>query len=56
MKDKDLALQIAKKVKEVGGIAYFVGGYVRDSILDIPNKDIDIEIHGIKPEILKNIK
>ena len=55
MKDKDLALQIAKKVKEVGGIAYFVGGYVRDSILDIPNKDIDIEIHGIKPEILKNI-
>lgn len=55
MKDKDLALQIAKKVKEVGGIAYFVGGYVRDSILDISNKDIDIEIHGIKPEILKNI-
>lgn len=50
-----MAIQIAKKVKEVGGIAYFVGGYVRDSILDIPNKDIDIEIHGIKPEILKNI-
>lgn len=55
MNNYDLAVQIAKKVKEVGGIAYFVGGYVRDSILDIPNKDIDIEIHGIKPEILKNI-
>lgn len=55
MNNYDLAVKIAKKVKEVGGIAYFVGGYVRDSILDIPNKDIDIEIHGIKPEILKNI-
>ena len=55
MDNYSMAIQIAKKVKEVGGIAYFVGGYVRDSILDIPNKDIDIEIHGIKPEILKNI-
>lgn len=55
MNNYSMAVKIAKKVKEVGGIAYFVGGYVRDSILDIPNKDIDIEIHGIKPEILKNI-
>lgn len=55
MDNYSMAVKIAKKVKEVGGIAYFVGGYVRDSILDIPNKDIDIEIHGIKPEILKNI-
>lgn len=55
MDNYSMAIQIAKKVKEVGGIAYFVGRYVRDSILDIPNKDIDIEIHGIKPEILKNI-
>ena len=55
MDNYSMAVKIAKEVKEVGGIAYFVGGYVRDSILDIPNKDIDIEIHGIKPEILKNI-
>ena len=37
MDNYSMAIQIAKKVKEVGGIAYFVGGYVRDSILDIPN-------------------
>lgn len=35
MKDKNLALQIAKKVNEIGGTAYFVGGCVIDSVLGI---------------------
>lgn len=55
MNNYDLAVQIAKKVNEIGGIAYFVGGYVRDKLLGIPNKDIDIEIHNINPEVLENI-
>ena len=37
----------ASKVKEKGGRAFYVGGYVRDLLLNIPNKDIDIEVHGI---------
>lgn len=55
MNNYDFAVQIAKKVNEIGGTAYFVGGYVRDSILGISNKDIDIEIHNVTPYILKNI-
>lgn len=38
---------IAEKIAELGGRAYYVGGYVRDSLLEKQNKDIDIEIHRI---------
>lgn len=55
MNNYDLAVQIAKKVEEAGGTAYFVGGYVRDKLLGIPNKDIDIEIHNIAPYILEDV-
>lgn len=55
MNNYDFAVQVAKEVNEIGGTAYFVGGCVRDSILGIPNKDIDIEIHNVTPYILKNI-
>lgn len=55
MNNYSLAVQIAKEVNEIGGTTYFVGGYVRDSILGIPNKDIDIEIHNVAPYILENI-
>lgn len=43
--NKDILL--ASKVKEKGGRAFYVGGYVRDLLLNIPNKDIDIEVYGI---------
>jgi hypothetical protein len=45
MKNRDisLAFKIASAVKNYGGETYFVGGYVRDTILNTENKDIDIE-------------
>ncbi len=49
------AEEIALKVKENGGTAYFVGGFVRDRLLGIENKDIDIEIHGIGVSALRDI-
>lgn len=55
MNNYNFAVQIARKVNEIGGTTYFVGGYVRDSLLGIPNKDIDIEIHNVTPYILENI-
>ena len=55
MKDEILAKKIAIEVNKAGGSAYYVGGYVRDDILGIPNKDIDIEIHNIEPNVLENI-
>lgn len=55
MNDIDLARDIAKKVSLHGGRAFFVGGFVRDSLLGLTNKDIDIEIHGISPDTLRAI-
>lgn len=46
---------ICKKIKEAGGTAYYVGGYVRDKLLNRDNKDIDIEVHGIDIDTLKNV-
>lgn len=54
-KDIIMAKQIAKLVENKGGCAYFVGGYVRDYLNNIVNKDIDIEIHGIEVKTLENI-
>ena len=47
--------QIAQLVKEKGGRTFYVGGYVRDKLLKIENKDVDIEIHGINEEQLQDI-
>ncbi len=49
------ARETALKVKENGGTAYFVGGFVRDKLLGIENKDIDIEVHGIDVPTLRDI-
>lgn len=53
--DIECAKLIAKKVHEIGGNVYYVGGYVRDKIMNIENKDIDIEVHGITPKQLEEI-
>lgn len=37
------------------GRAFAVGGSVRDEILGVPLKDIDIEVHGIAAKALRNI-
>ncbi len=55
MTDLEMAKKLAEKVAEYGGRAFFVGGYVRDTIKGEQTKDIDIEIHGISPSILAGI-
>ena len=54
-KDTALANTIASLVAEAGGRTFFVGGFVRDGLLGIDNKDIDIEVHGIYPDSLESI-
>ncbi len=54
-KDMEMAQKIAKAVSAAGGTAYYVGGYVRDQLLQIENKDIDIEVHGVTPQTLTEI-
>jgi len=52
---EQIELKIAELVKAAGGRVFYVGGFVRDKILGIENKDIDIEVHGISPEKLLDI-
>lgn len=53
--DLDMTKRIAEAVDKAGGQAYFVGGYVRDMLMGEGGKDIDVEIHGISPDKLKEI-
>ena len=54
-KDIRMAQQLALLVRDRGGRAYYVGGFVRDSLLGETGKDIDIEVHGITPDCLKEL-
>ena len=40
-----------RDVISANGIAYIVGGYVRDKILGTINKDMDIEVFGLSEEV-----
>ena len=50
-----ISKKIASLVEEKNGRAYYVGGYVRDLLRGVDNKDIDIEIHRINEDVLKSI-
>ena len=43
---------ILRDLRSAGGRGLIVGGYVRDSVLGLPNKDIDVEVFGIGIEDL----
>ena len=46
-------LQIARAVGAAGGRALVVGGWVRDRILGVPSKDIDVEVYGLPAPALR---
>lgn len=50
-----LAHDVARAVKEAGGRALIVGGWVRDRLLGRESKDIDIEVFGVEAGALKAI-
>ena len=54
-RNKNMARRVAKEVDKAGGRTFYVGGYVRDEILGLENKDIDIEVHGIPVKTLEDI-
>lgn len=54
-KDLSMAREVARRVAGRGGRAYYVGGYVRDGLAGRENKDLDMEVHGITPQCLKEI-
>lgn len=55
MSQKPIAQLLAEKVAAKGGRVYYVGGFVRDRLLKIDNKDVDVEVHGIAPDALEAI-
>ncbi len=51
----DKIVKIAEFIKESGGIAFSVGGSVRDEIMGIPPKDYDIEVFGLERDQLEKL-
>ena len=42
--------RLADRISDVKGDVYIAGGSVRDHLLNIPSKDIDLEVHGVSHE------
>lgn len=51
----DDARTIAHAVREAGGRALIVGGWVRDRLLERDSKDIDIEVFGVPADRLRDL-
>ncbi len=51
----DKVLHFSKAVSKAGGDVYVTGGSVRDHLLGIDSKDIDVEVHGLTTEQLVDI-
>ena len=51
----ETAAAIARAVRDEGGRALFVGGWVRDRLLGLPSKDVDIEVFGLQADRLRDI-
>jgi tRNA nucleotidyltransferase (CCA-adding enzyme) len=51
--DLDRAREVALAVRAAGGRALIVGGWVRDRLLGLASKDIDIEVFGVEAAALR---
>ena len=43
---------LVSAIRKAGGQPFVVGGFVRDKLLGLDSKDIDIEVHGLSAEAL----
>jgi tRNA nucleotidyltransferase (CCA-adding enzyme) len=50
-----LAIDVAKAVRDRGGRALIVGGWVRDRMIGRDAKDLDLEVFGLASEALKSV-
>jgi len=51
----DLAMAIARRVREASGRALIVGGWVRDRLMSRTCKDLDLEVYGLPADRLKSL-
>src|SRR5262245_51744894 len=47
--------ELARAVRDAGGRALVVGGWVRDWLLDIDGKDADVEVFGVDAGRLRSL-
>jgi tRNA nucleotidyltransferase (CCA-adding enzyme) len=47
---RSVCIEVAERLKAAGGHALLVGGCVRDGLLGIPAKDVDMEVYGLSAE------
>ncbi|HSK08149.1 MAG TPA: hypothetical protein VK911_01125 [Vicinamibacterales bacterium] len=52
---EDRARAVAAAVRQAGGRALMVGGWVRDRLLGIRSKDLDIEVYGLSAQRLRDL-
>ena len=50
-----LSLRVARGVRDAGGRALIVGGWVRDTLRGVVSKDIDIEAYGLPADRLQAV-
>ncbi len=51
----DKVVSMARAVRDAGGRALVVGGWVRDRLLGIESKDVDVEVFGVEPAALRRL-
>ena len=51
----DRALAVARAVRDAGGRALIVGGWVRDRLLRRASNDIDVEVYGLPADRLRSV-
>ena len=49
------AIEISRAVRDAGGRAFVVGGWVRDRLLGLESKDLDLEVYGLESSALRAI-
>ena len=48
-------VEVARAVRDAGGRALVVGGWVRDHLLAVRSKDVDIEVHDLDADRLESL-
>jgi tRNA nucleotidyltransferase (CCA-adding enzyme) len=51
----DLVLALARAIRDCGGRALVVGGWVRDGLLGLESKDLDLEVFGVPASDLRGL-
>ena len=55
LRQRQSCVRVAEIIAHEGGRALLVGGCVRDALLQIPAKDIDMEVYGLEADVIERV-